>query len=96
MRRLNVLLTAVIFLGFVSNATAKTDILTLQRADGSSYEMEGEVKRYEDGNFVKDVDGWNKARWGMTGEQIKTVFKGQVEELGKPEKYYRWYVSLDT
>jgi hypothetical protein len=42
----------------------------------------------------KDVEGWNKARWGMTEEQILSTFEGQVERFTKTETYQEVYVNL--
>jgi hypothetical protein len=36
---------------------------------------------------VKDVPGWNAARWGMTEEEILAAFKGEAVRLAKPEVY---------
>jgi len=42
----------------------------------------------------KDVEGWSKARWGMTEEQILSAFEGQVEQFPKTETYQGVYVNL--
>ncbi len=42
----------------------------------------------------KDVEGWNKARWGMTEAQIESTFEGRVEKFPQSEKYEAWYVNL--
>ena len=42
----------------------------------------------------KDVEGWNKARWRMTEEQILSAFEGQVERLPETTKYTRVYANL--
>ena len=36
---------------------------------------------------IKSVEGWSNSRWGMTREEIAEVFKGQVVQLPKPEKF---------
>lgn len=47
---IKVLLAALFSLSYI--AIAQSDTLTLQRADDSSYEMEGEVEHYRDSKFV--------------------------------------------
>lgn len=42
----------------------------------------------------KDVEGWSKAQWGMTEEQILEIFKGEVVRLDKVEFYENWYASI--
>jgi hypothetical protein len=32
----------------------------------------------------QDVEGWNKARWGMTGREIENAFKGKVKRMSEP------------
>lgn len=71
MRKLNVLLTAVIFLGFASKATAQTDTLTLRRADGSTYELEGEVEHYKDNKFVILLGAGGKTIFSL--EQVQKI-----------------------
>lgn len=33
----------------------------------------------------KDVEGWNKAKWGMTEDEILKAFEGQIEKLPQPK-----------
>lgn len=47
---LKILLTTLLSLACIT--IVQSDTLTLQRADGSSYEMEGEVEHYRDNKFV--------------------------------------------
>lgn len=47
-----VMVLLVVLLSLVCVTTAQTDTLILRRADGSTYEMEGEVKCYKDGKFI--------------------------------------------
>jgi len=35
----------------------------------------------------KDVEGWNKARWGMTENEVLKVFEGKATAIEKPRKY---------
>ncbi len=34
----------------------------------------------------KDVEGWNKARWGMTENEVLKVFEGKATAVEKPQK----------
>lgn len=35
----------------------------------------------------KDVEGWNKARWGMTENEVLKVLEGKATAIEKPQKY---------
>jgi hypothetical protein len=35
---------------------------------------------------TKDVEGWNKARWGMTENEVLKVFEGKATAIEKPVK----------
>lgn len=43
---------------------------------------------------IKDVEGWDKARWGMTEDQILQTFKGRLNKLPKTKKSGYTYVNL--
>jgi hypothetical protein len=46
---------------------------------------------------AKDVEGWDKARWGMTEKEIQMAFKGKVEKRQEPiiDKQEGIYVSQE-
>lgn len=35
----------------------------------------------------ESLNGWNKAVWGMTKEQVISAFDGEVKKLNKPDEY---------
>jgi hypothetical protein len=35
----------------------------------------------------KDVEGWNKTRWGMTKNKVLKAFEGKATAIEKPKKY---------
>ncbi len=70
-------LWAVLFT-LVCVATARSDTLTLRRADGSTYEMRGKVVRYEDGKFVIVVDTGGKTTVSI--KQVQSIKFEGVEQ----------------
>lgn len=50
---------------------AQSDTLTLRRPDGSTYEMEGDVKHYEDNKFVVVLRSGGKMSLSL--EQVQTI-----------------------
>ena len=53
MTRLDIL-GMVIFFSIMSAVPAWSDTLTLQRPDGSTYQTEGEVKRYKENDLTRN------------------------------------------
>ncbi len=43
---------------------------------------------------LKDVEGWSKARWGMTEEEILKAFTGEAKQLEKRENYKNAYATV--
>lgn len=45
----------------------------------------------------RDVEGWNKARWGMTEKKIENAFKGKIERRPEPiiDEQDGIYVNLE-
>ena len=43
----------------------------------------------------KDVEGWDKVKWGMKAEEIEDIFKGQIHKPTGSAKGEDWYVSWE-
>lgn len=64
-------LSSLILAILICVATAQSDTLTLRRADGGTYEMEGDVKQYKDKKFILVLTSGGKMNLSL--EQVKTI-----------------------
>ena len=42
----------------------------------------------------KDIDGWNKTRWGMTENEVLEALEGKATTIGEPKKYKNGYSPI--
>lgn len=74
----------LVLVGLLCVATAHADTLVLRRADGTTYEMEGQVKRYDDGQFIIILSSGGEMSFSI--EQVQAIkFEGSKnQEVAKP------------